>query len=253
MDKQNIPIGGSGADSRRVLDALTPLTGTGAPTVNAEYLGQTYIDDNDGFEIIYTSINVGSENPIDDWEIVNPNHDGDYAPLNHNHDSLYSSTNHDHNNTYSLTNHNHDLMYAPLNHTHDSLNSDIITLINKTGGLSVKGTVVCPSATVDLSVDKIAVNVPDPIGVIAEDGIADGQPVKVVKSGIADVLFIGNTTRKNIARGFITGDAGYIAGHALSEAVPSSPFATDKHFYEIGHVLESRVGAGLAKVMLHFN
>ena len=130
---------------------------------------------------------------------------------------------------------------------------DVVTMINKTGGVSIKGTVVCQSATVDLAVDKIAVDIPDPIGVIAEDGVADGDPVLVIKSGIADVLFIGNTTRKHIARGFVTGDAGYEAGKALSEAVPSAPFATDKHFYEIGHVLESRVGAGLAKVMLHFN
>lgn len=130
---------------------------------------------------------------------------------------------------------------------------NIITLINKTGEVSVKGTVVCPSATVDLAVQKIVEGVPDPIGVIYEDGIADGQPVRIVKSGIADVLFIGSTTRKHIARGFITGENGYVAGKALSEAVPTSPFASDKHFYEIGHVLESREGAGLAKVELHFN
>lgn len=130
---------------------------------------------------------------------------------------------------------------------------NIITLINKTGAASVKGTVVCASSTVDLAVEKITEGVPDPIGVIYEDGIADGQPVKVVKAGIADVLFIGNTTRKHLARGFVTGEQGYVAGKALSEAVPTSPFATDKHFYEIGHVLESRVGVGLAKVMLHFN
>jgi len=45
----------------------------------------------------------------------------------------------------------------------------------------------------------------------------------------------------------------YIDGQAKSEAVPTSPFATDKHFSEIGHVLESRTGEGLAKVYLDFN
>ena len=44
-----------------------------------------------------------------------------------------------------------------------------------------------------------------------------------------------------------------MSGQALSEALAAPPFATDKHFYEIGHVLESRVGAGLAKCILHFN
>lgn len=130
---------------------------------------------------------------------------------------------------------------------------EFVILMNKTGGLSVKGTVVSASSTTDLAVQKIVEGVPDPIGVIYEDGIADGEPVKVVKSGIADVLYIGSATRKHLARGFLTGENGYVSGQALSEAVPTSPFASDKHFYEIGHVLESREGAGLAKTMLHFN
>jgi hypothetical protein len=128
-----------------------------------------------------------------------------------------------------------------------------VRMLNKTGGISVKGTVVACSSTTDNAVQKIAVDVPDPIGVIYDSGVADGEYVWVVKSGIAEVLFIGSTTRKHLARGFISADSGYIAGYALSEAVPSSPFATDKHFYEIGHINESRTGAGLAKCSLHFN
>ena len=75
----------------------------------------------------------------------------------------------------------------------------------------------------------------------------------MVVSGIADVYFVGNTTRGYLARTFITGDAGYVTGQALSEAVPTAPFSTDKHFCEIGHILSSRTGAGLARVNLHFN
>jgi hypothetical protein len=130
-----------------------------------------------------------------------------------------------------------------------------VKMTNKTGGVSVKGEVVSVySATaVNSSVKKIVVDEPAPIGVFYESGVADGSEVWVIVSGIADVYFIGNTTRGHLARGFITGDAGYVAGQVLSEAVPSSPFATDKHFYEIGHVIESRTGAGLAKCILHFN
>lgn len=130
-----------------------------------------------------------------------------------------------------------------------------VRLINKTGAVSVKGTVVQPynSTAIDNAVEKITQDIPDPIGVIYNDGIADGNYMWVVISGIADVLFIGNTTRGHFARGFISADVGYIAGYVLSEQVPVSPFATDKHFYEIGHIMESRVGAGLAKVILHFN
>ena len=130
-----------------------------------------------------------------------------------------------------------------------------VRLTNKTGGASVKGEVVEAdgAGAVNNAVAKIVQNEPDPIGVFYESGVADGAEAWIVVAGIADVYFIGNTTRGHVARGFVTADAGYVTGQALSEAVPSSPFASDKHFYEIGHVLESRTGAGLAKCVLHFN
>lgn len=129
-----------------------------------------------------------------------------------------------------------------------------VLLTNDTGAPSVKGEVVTASASVNNGVTKIVKDVPNPIGVFLDSGVANGQPAWVVVSGIASVYFVGNTTRDHIARGFLTSDgASYVAGQALSEAVPTSPFATDKHFYELGHVLESRTGAGLAKTNLHFN
>lgn len=128
-----------------------------------------------------------------------------------------------------------------------------VLMTNKTGANSVKGEVVTTGSTVDNSVIKVVVDVPNPIGVFYESGVADGAEAWVVISGIAEVYFIGSTTRGQFARGFITGDAGYVAGQALAEAVPTAPFATDKHFYEIGHILASRTGAGLAKTVLHFN
>lgn len=128
-----------------------------------------------------------------------------------------------------------------------------VKMTNKTGAASVKGEVVTTGSTVDNSVIKVIVDVPNPIGVFYESGVADGAEAWVVVSGIAEVYFIGSTTRGQFARGFITGDAGYVAGQALAEAVPTAPFATDKHFYEVGHILASRTGAGLAKTVLHFN
>lgn len=128
-----------------------------------------------------------------------------------------------------------------------------VLLTNRTGGPSVKGEVVTASSGYDNSVSKIVVDVPSPIGVFYNSGVADGQPAWVVVSGVADVYFVGSTTRGHLARGFVTGDVGYVSGQAISEAVPSPPFATDKHFYEMGHVLETRTGAGLAKCILHFN
>jgi hypothetical protein len=130
-----------------------------------------------------------------------------------------------------------------------------ILLQNKTGAPSVKGYVVSiySATAINSSVKLIAQNVPDPVGVFYDSGVVDGNDAWVVISGIVDVYFIGNTTRGFLARGFVTSDAGFVAGQALAEAVPTSPFATDKHFYEIGHVIESRVGAGLAKIVMHFN
>lgn len=124
---------------------------------------------------------------------------------------------------------------------------------NRTGAVSVKGYVVTASSSYDNSVSLIVVDAPNPIGVIYESGIPDGGDVWVVVSGKAHIYFVGNTTRGNFARGFLSSDVGYVSGQALSEAYPTSPFASDKHFYEIGHVLESRTGAGLALTVLHFN
>lgn len=128
-----------------------------------------------------------------------------------------------------------------------------IQLTNKTGGASVKGEVVHSSGANDNSVIKTLQNVPDAIGVFYDSGVADGAEAWIVVAGIADVYFVGNTTRGYLARTFVTADGDYVTGQAKAEAVPSSPFADDKHFCEIGHVLETRVGAGLAKCVLHFN
>lgn len=128
-----------------------------------------------------------------------------------------------------------------------------IKLVNRTGAPTVKGYCVTTSDAVENSVKLVPVNVPNCIGVFYESGVADGEEAWVVIAGVAEVYFWGNTTRGHLARTGLTADTGEVAGQAMSEAVPTSPFATDKHFCEIGHVLESRTGAGLAKVVLHFN
>ena len=137
--------------------------------------------------------------------------------------------------------------------TDNPLVGNDILLINKTGAASVKGTVVTASSSVDNACSKVQIDIPNPIGVIAEDDVPDGIAVRVITGGIGDVLFVGNTTRGHLARTCVTADSNATQGQAISEAIPTSPFATDKHFMEIGHVLESRTGAGLAKCLLHFN
>ena len=128
-----------------------------------------------------------------------------------------------------------------------------VRLTNKTGAVSVKGTLVDAHTTINNAFKLVPVNEPDCIGAVYDSGVADGSECWVVVSGIADVMFVGNTTAGHFARVTVTADTGDQAGYAISEAVPTSPFATDKHFQEIGHVLEARTGSGLAKVILHFN
>lgn len=69
MPQQTIPITRSfGADSRRVLDALTPVNGTAAPAVNAIFLGQIFINTTPTPPDVYVAVKVGDETPANDWK-----------------------------------------------------------------------------------------------------------------------------------------------------------------------------------------
>lgn len=126
-------------------------------------------------------------------------------------------------------------------------------VINDTGAPSVKGTLCEVSAAVDNAVDILGIDDPDPMAIVYDDGVANGGLIRIVFSGRAEVLFVGSTNAHDFARNVVAADVGAAAGSAIAEAVPVPPFSTDKHFMEIGHVMETRVGAGLALVNLHFN
>jgi hypothetical protein len=127
-----------------------------------------------------------------------------------------------------------------------------IRLINDTGAVSVKGTVLEPSSTVDNAIKLTDNNDVDPVGIMYENGIADGAECWVIISGIAEVLYGTAVTRGTFARVPIIAD-GVASGRAVAEALPTPPFATDKHFQEIGHPIETIAAPGLAKTILHFN
>lgn len=128
-----------------------------------------------------------------------------------------------------------------------------VKLTNRTGSESIKGYVVAASSTFDSAVGLYPVDTPNGIGVFLESGVADGQEAWIVTTGLAYVYFSGSTTRGYLARTAFSTDAAAVTGQAVSEAYPSNPAATDKHFGEIGHVLQSRTGAGLALCNLHEN
>ena len=127
-----------------------------------------------------------------------------------------------------------------------------IRIINKTGGASIKGYIVEASDTIDNAIKHTTGDDIDPIGIVYDDDIPDGELVWIVVSGIAEVFYSGAVTRATFSRVPTIAEA-IASGQAINEALPVPPFATDKHFQEIGHPIESRVGAGLAKTVLHFN
>ena len=128
-----------------------------------------------------------------------------------------------------------------------------VWITNDTGAVSFKGAVLEASVAVDNAMSLLGIDDPDPVCICFDGGIANGDLMRVVFSGRAYVFYVGSTTRHQFARNTVAADVGAEAGKAIAEAVPVPPFSTDKHFMEIGHLVESRVGAGLALTMLHFN
>jgi len=127
-----------------------------------------------------------------------------------------------------------------------------VLVINKTGETSVKGKIVEAGMTIDNSVSLMRIDVPDPLGIILDAGISDGNLMWAVISGKVAVLYGTVVSRGTFARSPQTAD-GVAAGLAVAEASPTPPFSTDKHFMEIGHPLETIGAPGLALTALHFN
>jgi len=129
-----------------------------------------------------------------------------------------------------------------------------ILLKNKTGAPSIKGYCVAADDTEDMAVKLVPINIPSCIGVFLDDDVPDGENAWVVCYGVAYVYFWGGTTRGYFARTGVVSDSGEISGQATSGIIPpTDPFKVEKYRCEIGNVLESRTGAGLAKTILHMN
>ncbi len=122
-----------------------------------------------------------------------------------------------------------------------------IKLTNKTGSNSVAGQLVAVySATaIDDAVKTQVASGDNTMGIVLEAGIADGSEMWVVVSGIADVLMD--------AGGSARGDRIISSATAGSGDVWNVGGAVATHFLEIGHCIETRTGAGLARCVLHFN
>lgn len=126
-----------------------------------------------------------------------------------------------------------------------------IRLINGTGSVSVKGSLVACSP-VDDDAFVLQNNEYDSIGAVYESGVANGQPCWVVVSGIAEVLLENG-------RSVVNGDLAIAAvtdGRAIGIANPGNGLpATNTHFKEIGHFIQARPSGTdvLARIVMHFN
>lgn len=142
-----------------------------------------------------------------------------------------------------------------LTHKLTELGGVAIKMINKTGTGSIKGTIVHQSSTFENSFNIESANGLDPIGIVYEDGVADGQECFIVAAGVAEVLLQDSTTA---TKGYWVKVSDTQAGRA--DATNISPpggtiAAIEDHFSEIGHCREDKIAGVdvLAKIAVHFN
>jgi len=115
-------------------------------------------------------------------------------------------------------------------------------LTNNTGANSVEGQLVEVDDTDENSYKVADADAVDVIGVVYNTGVADGLDVWIVQGGIAEVLLD--------AGGCVHHDRLISSNTAGSADVNNAP-AVAVHFQEIGHAIETVVGAGLAKAVIH--
>jgi hypothetical protein len=123
-----------------------------------------------------------------------------------------------------------------------------VKLTNKTGGVTVKGTVVSADTTTANAFKTAPANSDTPIGFVYQDGIADGAEAWVVVLGIAEALFKNTVAPVYGYVAYMSDTAGRVNNAAT---IPG----TTEHWRECGHLLESKAGGTnvLAKLIIHFN
>lgn len=129
-----------------------------------------------------------------------------------------------------------------------------VKLNNGSGVNSVEGTIVIADINADDSFDIAAAGEPQPIGIVYDDGIADGSECWVVIYGIADVL-LKDTTASVHGNWVYTSDVPGRADATLLVPPGGGIPELDIHMGEVGHAIESIAGGNdvLARVCLHFN
>lgn len=130
-----------------------------------------------------------------------------------------------------------------------------IKLTNRTGAATIKGTVVHMSLVYDNAFATTPADNPDSIGVVYDNGVAEGTEAWVVISGRAQVLLQDGTAS---TRGYWVRGSATVAGRA-DATQPLPPGGTiveiQGHLKEIGHCAESKAAGTnvLAYIIIHFN
>lgn len=123
--------------------------------------------------------------------------------------------------------------------------------INKTGAVSVKGSLVSISTTTDggVMLTPAGATGEESVGYIAENGVADGSDVFVIVAGSALAL-LENTTASTTGNWVKNSDS--VAGR--SDATNAAPIPA-QHWRETGHCEETNAGGTdqLVEITVHFN
>lgn len=127
----------------------------------------------------------------------------------------------------------------------------LVKFINRTGGVSVKGTLVAPSPTTDREVIKQASEY-DTIAVVQEAGVAEASEMWCWVNGSVCQVLLKDTVGAARANVLIAADTD---GRVDAVAAPPPPPTSDTHFKEIGHAMETKVGGTNVLVLacIHFN
>ena len=128
-----------------------------------------------------------------------------------------------------------------------------IWLTNLTGAPSVKGTLVETNETTSGGFDVLG-DLYDCVGIVYEDGVADGEQCLIVVTGVAEVL-LKDTTASVTGNWVKASDVNGRADATLPLPSGGTIAQLQEHFQEIGHCIETKTAGTdvLAKIVLHFN
>jgi hypothetical protein len=131
-----------------------------------------------------------------------------------------------------------------------------VRLTNRTGGTSVKGTLLECSGTYNRAVATAAADAPDVVHVCAESGIADGSEVWCWCVGSVCQVLLQNSTAATRDYWVRTSTSAAGRADATNSAPPGGTItALEGHFDEVGHALESKTAGTdvLALISFHPN